>query len=283
MVIRLTLTYLRDMPSVVRAPHPALAGYVDDYVGYDHVLHPDAVHHGLPSGTATVIIAFEEPLDTGWIGTSHRSTHWTLAGGLHTRAALIRTHGRQCGIQIGLTPAGARALLGLPIGALANVVVHHGDLTGGIPSDLHAKLAAAPSWEARFRLLDAHLLAQSHRFERSFVAAEVSEAWRVILASRGTTRVEAVARHVGWSRRHLESRFRAEVGFSPKQSARIVRFDRARRLAESGHALADVATAAGYSDQAHLTREWRGFAGQTPRETLAENLAFLQDEDPGNP
>lgn len=265
------------MPSVVRAPHPALAAYVGDYVGYDHVMSPEAVHHGLPSGTATIIIAFEEPLDTGWVDTADHATYWTLAGGLHTRAAFIRTHGRQCGIQLDLTPAGARALLGLPIGALAHIVVDHSDIPGGLTPDLHARLAATPSWDARFDLLDAHLLRLARTFDRTVGAPEVTEAWRVITATRGKARVEAIARHVGWSRRNLEQRFRAELGLTPKQSARVVRFDRARRLAASGHPLAEVASATGYSDQAHLSREWRALAGQTPRETLHEVFAFVQD------
>ena len=271
------------MPSVVSAPHPALAAYVDAYVGYDHVLHRDAVHHGLPSGTATVIIAFDVPLDHGWVDAAGRTMYWTVAAGLHIRPALIHTNGRQHGIQIGLTPAGARALLGLPIAALAHVVADHRELPGGVPSGLHARLADAPTWTARFGLLDAHLLRQAQRFDRSIGAPEVAEAWRVILATRGRARVEAVARHVGWSRRHLEQRFREELGLSPKQSARVVRFDHARRLAATGRPLAEVAATTGYADQAHLTREWRSLAGQTPRQTLAENLAFLQDEPHATP
>lgn len=268
------------MPSVVRAPHPALAAYVDDYVGYDHVLDPDAVHHGLPSPASTVILAFEEPLDSGWVDTPGSTGYWTLAGGLHTRAALIRTHGRQCGIQLGLTPLGVRVLLGVPIGALTNIVVDHGELPGGIAAGVHARLAAASSWEERFRLLDTHLLTLAGRHDRAHALPEVAEAWRVIVGSRGRARIEAVAHHVAWSRRHLETRFRAELGLTPKQVARVARFDRARRLAATGRPLGDVAAVTGYADQAHLTREWRALAGQTPRQTLAEQHAFVQDETP---
>lgn len=263
---------------MVRAPHPALTPYVDDYVGYDHILDVDAVHHGLPSPAATVILAFEEPLDSGWADTPDSSTYWTLAGGLHTRATLIRTHGRQCGIQLGLTPAGARSLLGLPLAALAHAVVDHSEIPTGIPADVHARIATAETWSERFRILDAHLLALARRHDGPPAASEVTEAWRVIVATRGQARIEAVARHVGWSRRHLGEKFGDEVGLTPKQVARVARFDRARRLAATGHSLAEVAGVTGYADQAHLTREWRALAGQTPRQTLADEIAFVQDE-----
>jgi len=40
----------------------------------------------------------------------------SLVGGLHTTPALITHEGRQSGIQLALSPLGARALLGLPAG-----------------------------------------------------------------------------------------------------------------------------------------------------------------------
>jgi transcriptional regulator GlxA family with amidase domain len=64
--------------------------------------------------------------------------------------------------------------------------------------------------------------------------------------------------------------------------ARVMRFERARRLlvSHARPALADVAAACGYADQAHLTRDWRALAGQSPRAWLAsEHLPFVQDDE----
>ena len=111
---------------------PGLAPFVDSCVGYDSRPGPEAAHHGLPSTSLTLIVAFDDPLDCGWLdGPAGRGRFDTLASGLHTRPALIRTHGRQCGIQIALTPLGARALLGMPAGALAGVLAGGGDMGGG--------------------------------------------------------------------------------------------------------------------------------------------------------
>lgn len=65
---------------------------------------------------------------------------------------------------------------------------------------------------------------------------------------------------------HFIELFRSAVGLTPKHFYRVQRFAAVlRRLATAGAAdLADLATSAGYSDQAHLTREFRAFAGITP-------------------
>lgn len=267
----------------MRAPHPALAGDLGPYVGYHHLLDPRAVHRGLPSPTATVIVAFEQPLEVSWPhgpGAPNRS--WVSASGLHTRPALIHTHGIQHGIQLALTPFGCRRLLGLPIGALAHLCADHADLPLGIPEALHAALAATDDWPGRLALLERHLLGLAHEAEAGSarrMRPEVARAWRVLERSHGRVRVEALADEVGWSRRHLGTQFVAEFGLTPKQAGRVMRFDRARRLLDAGVGLAEAAYACGYADQPHLNRDWADLADATPTETLAEPFPILQEAE----
>jgi AraC-like DNA-binding protein len=100
--------------------------------------------------------------------------------------------------------------------------------------------------------------------------------------------VAELAAETGWSARHLNSLFRAEVGLSPKEAARVVRFDHARRrIAQAARAcadaadspgigLADLAAECGYYDQAHMAREFRSLAGCPPTQWLAEEFRFVQ-------
>jgi AraC-like DNA-binding protein len=80
--------------------------------------------------------------------------------------------------------------------------------------------------------------------------------------------VEQVAQQVGFSERELLRRFRASVGYGPKTLQRVLRFQRVLAGLNGGHApdetLARLALSAGYSDQAHMTRETRQLAGVTP-------------------
>ena len=118
---------------------------------------------------------------------------------------------------------------------------------------------------------------------RADVSPEVSWAWQQLLRQGGALPVSELAAGTGWSGRHLTSRFRAEIGLTPKGAARVIRFDRARRLlvrnlteATPEYRLADLAAACGYFDQAHLAREFRVLAGCPPSQWLAEEFRNVQ-------
>ena len=89
----------------------------------------------------------------------------------------------------------------------------------------------------------------------------------LIQRERGLVTVDALARRVGLTARHLERRFNHVVGISPKRLARITRFQRALRLLDardSPQRGAHTAAACGYADQAHFIRDFRALAGCSP-------------------
>jgi AraC-like DNA-binding protein len=268
-------------------PRPALGGLVDSYVGY-RVVGPPGVHRGLPSRHVTFVVTIGGPITVTMPG-DRRTSLTALVGGLHQAPALITHDGVQHGVQLAVTPAGVRALFGLPAGELTGLVVPLDVLLGPAAAELAERLAAAPGWPARFAVLD-DVLCRALRASRGGAGApEVGYAWRRLVTAEGAPSVGGLAAEVGWSRRHLAERFRREIGLPPKVAARVLRFERTRAalLAPSpgGPRLADVAAACGYADQAHLSREWRELAGCTPSQWLAEeapwlHVPFVQDDDP---
>lgn len=261
--------------AVAARPTGPLRGIVAEHHGYRQRGVPPARHLGLPSPYLTVIFTLDEPLHVARHADPAQppGDHRTLVGGLHTAAALIEHGGAQSGIQLQLSPLGARALLGVPAGELAGVDLDAVDLLGRLGDDLQERLAAAPGWPARFRLLDEHLgrLVDADRHP----PPEVRHAWRLLRASGGTARVADVAAAVGWSERHLAARFRTEIGLTPKAAARVIRFDRARRMIVHTPGAA-VAATCGYADQPHLVRDFVAFTGLSPTAWLAAEVGNLQ-------
>jgi AraC-like DNA-binding protein len=278
-------------------PAEPLRRYVAAYTGYRQRGVPPARHRGLPSPYLTLIFTLDEPLtieahpDPG----QPPGEFGTLLGGLHSVPALITHAGAQSGIQVALRPLGARALLGLPAGELAELDLPAEAVLGGVCAELRDRVRAAAGWPERFAVLDEILLRRAglhsaglhsaglHRVDPSpGIAPEVGWAWRQLLREGGALRVSELAAGTGWSSRHLTSRFRAEIGLTPKAAARVIRFDRARKrlvhklTAGGDYLLADLAADCGYFDQAHLAREFRALAGCPPSQWLAEEFRNVQ-------
>ncbi len=273
--------------SMVRRPPALLAPYVDSIIGYRMLGYHPGEHVGMPSRHLTVVISFDDPLELSILPGSRRqfSRFDALLGGLHTSRVIIRHDGNQHGIILAVTPAGARALFGLPAGALASDVVPLDVLWGRLAGELLDRLDATPaSWAQRFAVVERVLLrALTARVEvPSGSKPETTEAWRRLEMMAGRVDIGALAAEVGWSRRHLTERFTAEYGVGPKQLARVLRFERSKAmLVRPGRStLASIAAECGYADQAHMARDWRDIAGSSPTQWLAdEQLPIVQDNE----
>jgi len=77
--------------------------------------------------------------------------------------------------------------------------------------------------------------------------------------------LDDLARESGMSPFALVRAFRAETGLPPHAYLNHLRVRLARRLLDGGVAPADVAAAAGFADQAHLTRHFKRVVGVPPR------------------
>jgi len=269
------------------APTAELRPFITWATGFRQAGVAPRRHRGLPSPSLTFIVTLDDPLviDTHPDPRQPAAAYDTLLGGLHTSPVLITHDGRQSGIQLALTPLGARRLAGLPAGELANKDVAATEVLGGFAAELQERVAAQRSWDGRFAVLGSLLQRRACGRDpdgRDGIRPEVACAWRRLRMSHGTVPVPELAAETGWSTRHLNSRFRAETGLSPKQAARVFRFDRARRRIAraaadaTGRKLADLAVECGYYDQAHLALEFRQLAGCPPSQWLAEEFRFFQ-------
>ncbi|RSM81150.1 AraC family transcriptional regulator [Amycolatopsis sp. WAC 01375] len=240
---------------ILRWPHPRLAAHVSSYVAHDL---PDAGANSwqvTPLSVLTWMIDFEAP-DRG------PEIPDSPVLGLRDGPLRLEQSGASRGILVTLTPRGSYALFGIPLRELTNAAVAASDL---LPAELLTEqLAEAPDWPERFRLLDEYLAARLAHGPG--LAAPVRYAWDRL--SAGPVRVDALAREIGWSRQHLNARFREQIGLNPRTVGRIARLNRVLALMNREPSLswAEVAYSGGYSDQAHLVREFRALTACSPTE-----------------
>ena len=85
--------------------------------------------------------------------------------------------------------------------------------------------------------------------------------------SGGIIRLEQLAEETGYSERYLNKCFHRETGLSPKQFAKIIRFQKSvTALNDSGEiSLTEIAANAGYFDQAHFVHDFKAYTGLTPK------------------
>ncbi|HTT51713.1 MAG TPA: DUF6597 domain-containing transcriptional factor [Streptosporangiaceae bacterium] len=175
-----------------------------------------------------------------------------------------------------LRPGAAGPALGRPLTGLLDQRPGPGDLPAELPRGIGARLATQvpgvlrPDVAARRLVQLAGQLVTSAPPDPLVVQA----AQRL---ARPDARVRQVARELAISERQLNRRCCAAVGYGPVLLRRVLRFRRfVSRIDATPDAadLAGLAAAAGYADQAHLTRESGQLAGLSP-------LALIRDRHRG--
>jgi AraC-like DNA-binding protein len=160
----------------------------------------------------------------------------------------------------------AGSALGVPAGELLDATVDLDDVWGLGARRLQARLDAAANADEAAAILTA---AVARRLPPPGAVDGLVRA-AALRAARPRAPVEALADGLGVGERQLRRRFVDAVGYGPKTLQRVLRFQRFLALAEDGgDDLAALAFAAGYADQAHLTRECRRLAGLPPAALLA--------------
>lgn len=264
-----------------RTPCPLLQPYVRRLVGYDERSLSPTRQRQFPQPHVVVIIEFGPALAIT-MGGDERTTDRHPGGfvaAISNAYADTEHQGWQRGIQVDLTPTGARRFFDMPLSEMNQTVVALRDIHPEDHRHLADQLDACRDWSARFELIESLLARRILRAR--LVTTRVDWALARIEAAGGNLKVGSLSRELGCSQRHLISLFRDQVGIPPKQWARLVRLEcvlKRVRTAKPG-CFAELALAHGFSDQAHLARDVKVLTGLTTsqaRENFSEILDLLR-------
>ncbi|HKO49342.1 MAG TPA: AraC family transcriptional regulator, partial [Polyangiaceae bacterium] len=137
------------------------------------------------------------------------------------------------------------------------------ELCGAEGRELRDRLILEGTADLRLALLERFLRTRALQLERS--NRSVLRACELIQLAHGEISTEQLALACGCTSRTLRSATIAETGLPPKQLARIVRIRYALDLlASAGVPLSAAAASSAFSDQSHMSREFRELIGEPP-------------------
>jgi AraC-like DNA-binding protein len=257
----------------VGTPAPAIAGDVFGYSGYEeHVARPvRRLEIGTPC--STLIIGLASEFRVSPISSRSMFTSQSLFVGPAASPVIVEHGGEMRCIEVSLSPWATASIFG-PAGGWPGHVVPLNEVWQRTGGELEESLTGLPTWAARFEMLD-------HIFGVEIPARcgppnKLRWAWDKVSQLGGDARVNRLAESLGWSSRHFISKFHEIAGLTPKAQARRWRFQKARKyLDQTSLSLAQVAAHCGYSDQSHLTREFRELGSCTPAAYRAVRFSDL--------
>ena len=184
-------------------------------------------------------------------------------------------------VGIRFRPGMASFFLGRPLNGFTGGIVGLNDLGVEEGPEIRDRLTKAGASEARVVVLDEWLLSRWETLQPD--ARDVEETMRL---SKGVLRglsPPELAAMMGWSDRRLQRVCRERFGASAANLHRFFRFESLQtRLSGPPAELAGLAAELGFSDQSHMAREFRTFAGSTISAFLRERAAVGNLQDAGS-
>jgi len=199
--------------------------------------------------------------------------------GMRAHHVVVHSGAMPAAMGVVFRPGGARAVFAPPASDFFNRTVPLDAVWHAEVPRLRARLVEAVTPRAKFHTLESGLLELVRRRNEKQIGLHpaVLHALRAFRQLPHVATVVDVANETGLSSRRLSQLFDEQVGMPPKSYCRLIRFRSVVRHIASGRPVdwADVALAAGYYDQAHLSHEFKQFSGMSPSRFMAADHPYV--------
>ena len=173
-------------------------------------------------------------------------------------------------------PYGFANFVTVPIKELVNKETPMGLLFGEKASkELEQKIIQATDVKQRIAVIERFLL--DKLTEQSTIDKIVKSTVDTLLLTNGTVSISTIIQEDLAKRRQLERKFIKQIGVSPKQLSKVIRFQTALRmlLNKKETPLTSIAYESEYYDQAHFIKDFKEFTGTNPKTFLEDKQLAL--------
>jgi AraC-like DNA-binding protein len=251
----------------VYIPHPALQEFVVSFQAIDAPLEGtnEIINPYPPSPHQSIMFYGEHPIKMQKEGWDHFELQPSIVvvGPMYTRVNLIVMKRLKC-VRVDFHPCGLYRLLGIPMIHLFDGGGNALDIIGKEMQIVNQQILEAPDVDTSKTIVENYLLQKLKQLKTTL---PIDFALRELLRNDGNVSIEKIASLACLSLRQFERKCSERLGIPPKAFARVARFSKAYRLKEANPELTWTAIAheAGYFDQMHMIRDFKEFAGVTPK------------------
>jgi AraC-like DNA-binding protein len=206
-----------------------------------------------------------------------------ILSGVYSRAFVCDAIQHESIAGVHFRPGGAAPFLDEAASEFTDTHVDLAELWGRSARQLRERLCELATPQERFRMMERFLMGRLHLHPSKRHPA-LAPALNMFGATGTGGSVRDVARAIGLCERRFIQVFNTQVGVTPKLFCRLLRFQRARALAQQ-KAMVDLdrepdrratrgvdwpqlASACGYYDQSHLIHDFQEFSGSSPTDYL---------------
>ena len=264
------------MGYLIHKPSSILAPYIKQYWMIENVLEPGSsyVQRIIPAGLMELNFFFStlpkttsnnDVYDSGAVISGQQSGYFDLE--IKDSISMF---------SVTFQPAGARQFFKIPMFELLNNTASLEVLNKAIFKDLEDKLGNATSFEERIGLIEKYFIHELSKNPGYNEDDRIIDSIAFITRSKGICDLDILSSRACLSTKQYVRLFKKVVGIQPKKFLRVVRFQHMLFMNQhSRDLLTSFAYEGGYFDQSHMIRDFKEFAGLSPRKLLfGENPGY---------
>jgi AraC-like DNA-binding protein len=266
---------------VLHKPAFPLSKFVENLVYYQGLSIPHSLDRFLPDGNTEIIIDLTETPQYIYDNETLEQIQicrYAWVSGVRTKPITIPSGRGSRMLIVAFKKAKAFPFYPFPMSDLADTVADANLVFGRKFHNLREQLLAAKSPSQMFQRMEGFLLQQAGDAIREDTSTRcIDYALTSIIHQPNIQRLHQLSDEIGYSQKHFIYLFRRQVGITPKQYLKIMRFQKAVCAIEQDAFISwnRISLESGYYDQAHFIHDFKHFSGFIPNEYMKRKAAML--------